>query len=672
MGEREARLIDIVSCIGDNAEIGCRELAERFGVSERTIRSRIQQANRALEGCASIASKRGHGYTLHIESEQKFAAWTDGQRELRSNSLPATPRERMAFLLNDLLERSEWITLDDLADTLFVSRKVISRELREVEQRLATFELKLEKRPHYGIRVVGSELNRRLCMASVAIEQFERADSRCTEGEDASLDEVACRAGSEYRTLLSSVSACVSAGVVDGDLQIGAVALQNLIIHIAIAVLRIKNGCYIPLDADSLGEIKSSPEYESAQCLAQRIGARFGLELPEEEVAYIAIHLAGKQTIGDDAPDGVVDGEVWDLVTDMLEEVRRSYHFDFSDDLELRMNLARHLVPLLVRLRFHMSAHNPILRDIRQRFPLAYSMALDSVSVIRERTGKNLSEDETGYIAMAYAVALERRKSSQRRKVNVLLVCASGAGTSRLLAMRFTEHFSASIGEIRVCDAARVEREDLSAIDYVFTTVPLEANLPVPVCMVGQFLDERDALLVHRVLDGGEAALGNKVERAFCPELFFAHVQAEDKTAAIHLLCQAAQRHEDVPEDFEELVLHREDVAETSFGNGVALPHPYMPVSGRTFVAVALLEKPVSWNGHDVRAVFLISIIRDACEDLDAFYRCMSGLLTDRQSIARLVSDQRFEVLIELLGNGPAHGVEPARHGEEDWSGLLD
>lgn len=497
MDKRTTNLLSIIECILQSPGVRCEELARQGGVSERTIRNRIQQINDLLKGIVRVVSKRGQGYLLEVFDEPAFEAWCAHQLEsAHGGHVPATPRERKAYLVNDLLERTDWITLDDLSEVLFVSRKCISRELRDVERYLATYDLSVEKRPHYGIRVCGGELNRRLCLASVAIEH---------DGDGPwILDDKIRRS---HRKLLNEVAACVSQSVVSDEVEIGAVALQNLVVHVTIAILRMRSGCYMPMDADFVSEVKGSTEYESAERLAEMIQAHFMLELPEEEVAYIAIHLAGKQTISTQGAEGIVDGQVWDLVARMLSEVKRVYRFDFSDDLELRMNLARHLVPLLVRLKFHMSARNPILRDIRSRFPLAYSMALDSASVVSKQVGGDLNDDEIGYIAMAYAIALERRKSSQRRKKNILLVCASGAGSAKLLAIRFQERFGAGINEMRTCDVGHIDREDLSSIDYVFTTVPINKSLPVPVCEVGHFLDERDELVVQRVLDGRETAL---------------------------------------------------------------------------------------------------------------------------------------------------------------------
>lgn len=87
-------------------------------------------------------------------------------------------------MLNDLLSRVDWITLDDLSEILYVSRNAISGDLKRVEAQLAKFDLKLERRPHYGIRVSGSEMSRRLCLASITLDKLAEHRERFSEPGD--------------------------------------------------------------------------------------------------------------------------------------------------------------------------------------------------------------------------------------------------------------------------------------------------------------------------------------------------------------------------------------------------------------------------------------------------------------------------------------------------------
>lgn len=58
--------------------------------------------------------------------------------------IPDTRDGRVSFLLNDLLMRSQWVTIEEYADLLYVSARTLSNDMRLVEQKLAQFDLMLE------------------------------------------------------------------------------------------------------------------------------------------------------------------------------------------------------------------------------------------------------------------------------------------------------------------------------------------------------------------------------------------------------------------------------------------------------------------------------------------------------------------------------------------------
>lgn len=624
---RDIKLIDIIDA---HPDIDPVDLAERFSVSDRSVRTYVRKTNEALGSCAQIEKRRGGGYSLRVLNASAFAALRARDAHAGQDAVPTTPEARVDYLLNDLLSRADWITVDDLASILFVSRNVITSDLRQVAATLERFGLVLEKRPHYGIRVTGPEMSRRLCLANLTLD---------------------CIIGTGGSASLDVIARCVSESLAEEDFQINSATYQNLLVHIAVAVERIRANCYVPMEPEHLERMRSTPEYLIAKKVAAAVERELTAELPEEEIGYIAIHLAGKQTLytpGSDADANlVISDEVWNVVSRMLEMVWNAFHFDFRNDLELRMNLARHIVPLSVRLRYRMRIDNPLLSDIKQRFPVAYSMALESSCILAEEYGNALSEDEVGYIALAFALAIERQKSERPRK-NILVVCASGQGSARLLEWRYRQEFGTWLDRIETCDVAHVASRDLTGIDCVFTTVPLERKLPVPVREVKYFLDDEDVNSVRRILSG-EAAAAAPLAAYFDERLFLGALDAEDKDGALDALCARVAEVHDVPGDFRALVQRREELAQTCFGNLVAMPHPVTPVTTSTFVAVAVLNHSVSWNGQEVRAVFLVSVSSLRDQKLDAFYRGMARLLTSREAIQKLVSNPDFATLLDVI-----------------------
>lgn len=674
-------VMELVKLVESEPGIDPSRLAEWFGVSTRTLRTHVRRANASLGNAARIELKRGHGYEVIVDDAEAFNSWKGAQGSASLQALPDSPSERVSYLLNDLLQRTDWVTLDTLSDVLCVSRAAVSQNLRQVEETLSRFGLKLEKRPHYGIRVSGSEMGRRLCLASAVVTEVEsvRGRSGSADSERAAAD-LAAAGDADIAERLRTILACVDEVLRLERFQISSVAHQNLIVHIAIATRRIESGHYVPMEPANLERIRGTREYAVAGRIAQEISAELGQELPAEEVAYVAIHLASKGLLpaADDADaaeslgDGsaiVIPDDVWNIVSRMLERVWQSFRFDFRDDLELRMNLARHIVPLSVRLTYHMNLQNPILSDIRLRFPLAYSMALDASSELAEAYGQTLSPDEAGYIAMAFALALERQKSEHPRK-RILIVCASGVGSARLLEHRVRSEFADYIESIITCDINDVSRMDFSEIDYVFTTVPISTPLPVPVREVRHFLDSEDVHAMRKVFNSFD---DSDVLRFFDERLFFGHLNAQTKRDAINALCEQVMSVENVSPDFVDQVWAREGVVPTCFGNGVAVPHPLEPSGSRAVVAVAVLDKPISWDGYEVSIIFMTIIARGGVQDFTGFYETVADLLTSRDAMRELIRSPTWDTLCLLVtryarSDGRASLSEPSEMRNQDES----
>lgn len=622
--------------VRDHRDVTPLELAQMLDVTDRTVRTYVRRANDAMIPFAQIVLKRGY-YSLACSDEAAFAEWLSRSKASMSpvSALPANSKERVVYIIDDLLSRNDWITKDDLAEMLFVSVGTISHDLSIAEQFINSYGLTIERRPRYGIKVTGSEMSRRLCIASVV--------------SAGSLDDKA--AGDKDRQkLFKSVSTCIDDVVRRDAFSVSTLAYQNLLVHVAVAILRIRKGGYVPMSGDELEHMKPTREYAVAQDIALELEKSLDVALPVEEIAYIAIHLASKQMIPqseDENVSVVINDDVWRVVSDMLDIVKASFRYDFRGNLELRMNLARHIVPLSYRLTYNMNLKNPLLDEMRGRYPLAWSMAVESSVSLAREYGRAPSDDEIGYIAMSFALALEREKTHAEGK-RILIVCASGAGTAKLLEHLYKHEFGQWLADVRTCDAAHVGDIDLADIDYVFTTVPLDLKIARPVRQVNAFLGEaekRDVMAVLSAQDDSE-----KVIPYFDRTLFYPHVPSGTREEILDWLCERRIEHGGAGENYRDLVFKRERAMQTTYGNNVAMPHPIEAVSDETIVTVGITDEPVSWgDSHEVQVIFLLSVSRDGAPERE-FYDALATLMVDEASIARLVRERSWETLCILLG----------------------
>ncbi len=639
------RLTNLLSLFSEDKFQTAESFAAELNTSTKTVRNLIKQLEEALRNNgAHIIAKHGYGYQIKVYDKEKLNKFLNPGK---SSYLPDTSMERVQYLLEYLLNSKDYVKTENLSDMLYVSKKTLASDLKEVEQLLKRYDISLVRKPYYGIKAVGEEFHLRLCIA----EYIEMKIMRNL-----------FRGGSEMQTELNDISYCIMECLEYETYKISDVALQNLIIHIHIAIKRIQEAHYIPMGEEQFLEWVSEEELRLAKKCTDKIGKKFHIEFPEQEIGYVAIHLAGKKMQGEDGVDNknlVISNEVNETVVDMLEEIYAVFRIDLRSDLELIMSLGQHLVPLTIRMRFGMKMKNPLLKDIKERFSLAYTMASQASVVIKQRYQKELGEDEIGYIALALALSLERQRTKIVKKT-ILLVCSSGTGSAKLLAFKLQDTFGDYIKQVRTCDARSVSKIDFSEIDYIFTTIPINVPVPVPIREVRYFMENKDINVVRRLFESEGRC---NIAEYYPPGLFFDNVMPDSKEAVLRYLCDEVGKQKNIPADFYEAVMKREKCAQTAFGNMVAMPHPYKALTEETFVSVCILQKPILWDEHQmVQAVFLVAVAKKSSDKIQLFYKIMSKLLLSKSYINELIKKSSYSTLIKLL-NKIEYKMEEEKNG---------
>lgn len=604
-----------------------QEIADQLGVGTKTVRNLLKEINEEIsDHGALIQSKYGEGYYLEVQNPELYAPY---KKKMSGSGtfIPSTSEERVQYLLEYLFNSPGYTKMDKLSEMLYISKRTLSEDLREVEKFLNKYHIELVRRPGYGIAVDGKEFNFRLCIASFSSKRFHKGNQ--------SMEEIA---------------GCVAEILTEQNFHLSSAGFQNLVVHLYIAISRIVEGHCIPMPEETDSELIGSHEYEVAQRVAEHLQEYFKITFPNNEVRYIAIHLAGKELFnaeGDSSENLVISQEISDLVTEMLESVYEAFRFDFRGDLELRMILSQHIVPLQVRIHYKMKARNPLLKDVKKKFCLSYAIASHASTVINEHYQTELCEDEVAYFAFAFALALERIKTEAQKK-NILLVCASGRGSARLIEYKYKKMFGPYLNKVTACDVASLKRMDLREYDYIFTSVPIPVKVPIPIQEVKTFLDETEFFQIRKVLLNGEDPV---MQQYYRRELFLPHLNVKTRKEAIRCICEFAMKKMNLGEEFYESVLERERMAKTAFGNLVAMPHCYKAMSEETFVCLAILDQPIQWADQKVQVVFLVSIAnKDQCSmELQKFYQTTASFMLSQKCVQDLIHKRDYDWFLDTM-----------------------
>lgn len=625
--------LEVLLALQEHEYITAKQLAVQVQASEKTVRNIIQSLRMELEEYgAHIESKPKLGYELKVTDEEKFLSFVHQMQNQNKEGLQST-EERVLFILKVFLEHSsEYVKLDELAEMMHVSKSCVNRDIREVKQLLEASQLKLEARPYYGLRIIGEEHALRACIAQYWMRR---------SGES---DEVVRFHHGMFQKLLD----CTRKVLGKWNFQINELQLQNLAVHLFIAVIRIENGNCISAESSLYEELTALKEYEIAQELRGCIQETLGLNIPYQEAYYITIHLATKKNMAGDPAEQksiVISEQVQKVVDRIIDHVDQIYSLNLKEDIDLVMALYFHFVTLDFRLRYALRTVNPIMENIKQKYQMAFLIAQSCNEVIREFYPQSLNEDELAYIALYFELAMERQRKGGEKK-NILIICSTGSGTSRLLKYEYEKKFRHYVQDIYTADPSQLPYFDFDRVDYIFSTIQIEIPVSKPVILINPILERNDIENVTHIM-----MEKSKIRSFFRKELFFEHIQGETPEAVIEEMAEKIAEAESLPEDFKALILEREKLGVTSFTTGVAFPHPSRPCTEHTFVAVGILDRKILWKSNRVRMVYLFSLTRGKSkeEQLPGLYQLTGELLSDEDRIQDIVEKRSYENFIHHI-----------------------
>lgn len=160
-------------------------LGSAVSVSERTVKAEMA-AVRLLAGeiGATVRARKGQGYWLEVIDGERYETAVeqlDIQAAFRGFDGDAA-RTRARLILGWLLLAEDYLKLDQFADEMFLSRSALRPDLRSVRTLLEGFGLALDSRPGAGVRVTGSEFDRRLCLTHLLESAFHRTVPTFADG----------------------------------------------------------------------------------------------------------------------------------------------------------------------------------------------------------------------------------------------------------------------------------------------------------------------------------------------------------------------------------------------------------------------------------------------------------------------------------------------------------
>ncbi|UOQ45656.1 BglG family transcription antiterminator [Halobacillus salinarum] len=621
-------------------------LASKNGVTSRTTRNDIKQLEEEISAYGAVIKPiRGKGYRLVVHNAQLFRKYLkDAFQENKEagESLPIYPEDRVRYLISRLLLAEGYMKLDELAEEMHVSKSTIQNDLKAVRQLLDKYGITIDIKPNYGMKLQGTEMRLRFCMAEFILDR---------NGEKPLNQDLTMHLSALTSEDLSDIWKIMIDEIKEHEITPSDIAINNLYIHIAIAYKRIQSGHHVSLYKASIEEITNKKEYEVADRIVSKVESRLGTTFPEEEVAYIAIHLLGTKMVTDNhltenRIGEVLGSEIYDVTLEILDRIENKYQLGIRHDHELIIGLGLHLKPAVNRYRYGMNIRNPMLDDIKANYPLMFEAAITAGAVLEEELGIKVDENEIGYMALHIGAAIERIKMNQAPK-RCMIVCASGVGSAQLLKYKLQSAFPAKLEVAGTTEYYKLPQMSLEGIDFIVSSIPISEPLPVPVVQVNTIPADKDLRNIEHVLMEHASSLRRFINK----ELVFLQKSFKRKHDVLAFMDEALQSKKLVGKEFLSSVKEREEAAPTEFGNLVAIPHPITPQTDTTFLTFCTLEKPIQWKNQKVQFICLLCVKKNSTEDLQSMYKALTKIIDNAHLVGNLLKCKTYEEFQAILAN---------------------
>lgn len=637
---------EILNCLFDGNVVSTQHIADTVGLSEKSVRNKITNINDYLQEnqLGYINKKPRVGVWLEMDEEQKEKLKTF-LMNTTSVSVSYDEEERMIEILKILFRLRPWETISTqkISDALYLSSPTILKVMKECENWLLPYKIKIVNERNKGFRLECRENEYRVALKNLIMI-------------DANIEKVKKNLEFFFFNLDTTL---IQKSIIETEnewnYRFTDESFYEILVYCCIAYQR--KDIQIPvLDGEAEFEIlQKYNEYPFTVAIFKKLQDKFHILFSNEDVLFLSIQIMCSKFIGVSAGEETLnqvkkyDNKLVEFVDLILDVVGNILNMNLHDDTKLKESLIFHLRPTIFRIRYGTAQNNSLIPFIKTEYKNVYRATWAISILFEEYYGLQLTEDEVGYIVLYLQSALERRS----HQYNMVLIADSSRGHAELLSGR-VQKMIPEIAKINIMSAHDFKIYGNEEADIIVTSQDLDSK------------DKRIVTIVNLLSESGIVSLRNHLDKMntkmeqgvnpfspVCfpllnPEIIFVNQKCNDKDTLLKFMATAMEMRGYVTNKFYDSVMEREKATTTSIGNGISVPHGAQSEVIESKVAIAILEEPIMWNDDQVDIVFLLGFkmtTPDEIHRVQMFYKEYISLIETEEKIKKLKS---FENNLDL------------------------
>lgn len=503
--------------------IPLQQMADEYGISLRTVRADLLQLEDWLrERGVSLVRDRSAGVSLRLATGQSE------QLALQMGERPdyMDAEQRVSLLMKQLLQETS-LSVKTVMEEFGISKNTLLQDLNEIRERLTGWDLILI-RDRGQLHIEGSEKRKR--RAYLHLLRSEITDDKL-------LRYILDQRGANYSPMtpwkdwFEADDAAMLFDTIQRleekmGVQFTDAGYSTLILHLLMAMERLRGTHSIEMDRESLSELQDHEAYELVKTeVVPRIERHFQVKLPATEIGYITQHILGAQKQSLPAEDLVIADLAKQIIVRTEQELGRP--LQMID--QIVQGLVIHLKPAIYRAKFGLQSKNPLMEQLEAQYGSLLNVLERIVNEVMASWSVTFDRDEVGYIMFHIGSGLIPPKAPTRKRVAI--VCGSGLGTSAMLKRRVAAIFTQVdiVGTYSYKESAEIT---LQTADAILSTMEISHALQVPWMKVSPLLNQEDQKQITSFL--GVSPSGESAAAAAAVQAVNDIFQVVERNAHIH------------------------------------------------------------------------------------------------------------------------------------------
>ena len=444
------------------------ELSEMTEISISSIKRSLKDITKFIEDY--------DGKLLRVPKKGICMVVTDQQREnilealdSYANGNPESFYYRKNYILDILFNYPANYTVQLFSEELCVSRKMIEKDLKMIEEYLATFHLELSKVQNQGISIVGREFDIRQAIVDTQNKKYWKHTyiEELPQELDYRISKRAFTYFSDYYSKEDIMM--VQEYLADSEAELGVVLVDisfcRLTEYLLLTKRRMEEGNKIRNKADRTMTKLDDIYVETAKKILDRMFPHE--DEMELEYQFLAAKFAVAKTceveaeIQDDYLMNIAEDYIYTVF--MAMEKESTYHYR-----ELEKQIATFLKKISIRHDYMLVEWDDLHKDVQQQIQSSYAVCLTYSFHLEEKLGFVLTQDEIAWLALLIHQASMETGSEKQG----IFVMATDPYSAKYEAMKIENEIS----NLEIIKIVHIHdfKPELTKGKLVISTVPLK------------------------------------------------------------------------------------------------------------------------------------------------------------------------------------------------------